>query len=584
MNQEIRISTKVYQDFARNFMGRDLSIQDRQEIALKAMAVVEFLSYAKNREFSSDDFFIKNITLQAEKECPRVFIHTGVHTLSQRQLIDDSFVFKMIRELGAYIANGLWTFENKKAMVLDILFAHHRRSSGVIFENGVYELCRQLLNNVKGDTYLPCDESLSHSIELAFSKTQVFAELDGLHTFAPIVHFILGNITYQDADPILRPSYVKDGKLQTFDKGFLAGAWGLKIDPKTFDNGRFVIMGKTYQHYLIQHLFAQVSKLALVFVPQNALTSNVKGDVEFREWLVNQKHLKAVLSLPSGLILNSGANCSLMIFDLTNEYEMVRFISLKDSDFIQRNQLTNIEALVKIINSDGFENVINVHHNEITNKNFVLDPERYVLNSDSQKAVEILSKYQTVKLGEIADIIRPFLITNRDEGDEGIVEIQGGDLPSYGYIATASKQSFVSRRTFRGIQASQVQAGDIIMTIRGSTGKVGLVSQALIDSSDLPMVVGQTGVIIRPDTNKVNPVALYMQLHSQVTQSRLALLSVGGTVSGLSIVDLKEFDIAQLSKADEQMLIENFEKQCLINDEILQKQQMLAELSERFWL
>ncbi|MDO4897664.1 MAG: restriction endonuclease subunit S, partial [Moraxella sp.] len=391
-------------------------------------------------------------------------------------------------------------------------------------------------------------------------------------------------ITCQTADPVVNPSYVNQGKLQTFTKGFVAGAWGKKIDPKDFDNSRFAVGGNTYQNYLIQHLFAQVSDLVLVFVPQNALTASVSSEVEFREWLINQKHLKAVISLPSGLTANTGMACSLMVFDLKNEYDNVRFIPLKDTPFVQKNRLVDTKTLANIINGDDFDNAVSVSHDDIIAQNHVLDPERYVLNDDSKKAMAILANYQTVKLGDITDIIRPTPASRlKDEGDELMGEIQGGDLPPYGYISEVSKRSFVTKKAWQTAKSTQVQDGDIIMTIRGSTGKVGLVGQSLIDSHEMPLVVGQTGIIIRPHGDKVSPTALYMQLHSAFAQNRLALFSVGSAIAGLSVKDIKDFDIAILSQADEQKLIENFQKQCIINDEIIQKQQELARLSDEFW-
>lgn len=569
MNQSISLNINELYSFFDN-MRDTLPMHDAKELALKSMALVELYPNADTNNLAT-------LVGQAEQAYADIF------TWQNRNLLSANLtpaLNTLIGYLVQSVQKGLWTHHNKTEWVKYLL----DNRTALMFDDSIYKLCQALFQNIAGDVYAPYDYQSYGAMQFSQSMS-IFGENPDAHPIYKLMSVIFPNITHHTADPVLNPSYVADGKLQTFAKGFLAGAWGLKIDPKTFDDSRFAVGGNTYQNYLIQHLFAQVSDLALVFVPQNTLTSSVGADVELREWLINQKHLKAVISLPSGLLLNSGVICSLMIFELKNYYETVRLISLKDSDFIQKNHLVNIDKLTKIINGDDFNNAVNVHHHEIANKNFVLDPERYVLDDDSKKAVDILAKYQTIKLGEIADIIRPAPIAKfKDEGDEGVLEIQGGDLPSYGYIATASKQTFVSPKALRSITPSQVQAGDIIMTIRGSTGKVGLVSQALVDSSHLPMVVGQTGVIIRPNTDKINPIALYMQLHSKFAQSRLALLSVGSAIAGLSVKDLKEFNIAQLSQADEQMLIENFEKQCLINDEILQKQQMLAELSERFWL
>lgn len=248
-----------------------------------------------------------------------------------------------------------------------------------------------------------------------------------------------------------------------------------------------------------------------------------------RKWLLEQKHLKAVVSLPTGIIMHSSIASALLIFDFKNQFDGVRFLSLANSEFVlklnRETSLQNLDVLIDVINGTVEHSVAKfVNYNSIIRTNYVLHPERYILDNEAQQAVALLQKYETQKLGNLVKIIRPESASLlRGSGDETIFEIQGGDLSDFGYIEVASKESFISSDVFNHIESSFLQEGDIIITVRGTIGKVGIVSQALLDKYDGRVIVGQTSLVLRvSDTDKISPIALLMQLRSKLTQASLA--------------------------------------------------------------
>ena len=74
-----------------------------------------------------------------------------------------------------------------------------------------------------------------------------------------------------------------------------------------------------------------------------------------------------------------------------------------------------------------------------------------------------------------------------------------------------------------------------------------------------------------------------MQLRSELSQSRLQVLSSGAVLSGLSVKDLKEFLVANFSLEKQKKLEENFQKQEIIKQQIIQQKQQMQFLANDFW-
>ena len=96
---------------------------------------------------------------------------------------------------------------------------------------------------------------------------------------------------------------------------------------------------------------------------------------------------------------------------------------------------------------------------------------------------------------------------------------------------------------------SRLAAGDILVTIRGTTGRVASVPASL------------EGANITQDTARVRPNAdidaqyLYFALYSAHVQKQIALHTIGQAVRGINIRDVKDLAIARPDSADEQRAI-----------------------------
>ena len=120
--------------------------------------------------------------------------------------------------------------------------------------------------------------------------------------------------------------------------------------------------------------------------------------------------------------------------------------------------------------------------------------------------------------------------------------------------------------------------------MRGTVGKVGLVSQQLIDAYQGRILAGQASLVLRiKNKAKTNPIALLMQLRSTFCQARLQQLTGGATIATLSSKDLKNFEIVELTLEEQSKLIADFEEQTQIKQQIQLLQNQQHQLTNAFW-
>lgn len=583
MSQLLTLNKNSFNEFYQSMRNR-FSVENINELAVKAMAVV-ILNKAPLNSQEEIKLAVENI----EKKYSDIFTQNGHAILSQHL---STPMLNLIMDLSDSQQKGLLTQQNKQEW-LQYLFTLQLNAvpsgfaDNFAFEETVYTLCNTLFSEVEGEVYLPSANSIYHSLMLA-SHQSVIAEGIRPSVMPELLNIILGNIQYKQSDAALNPAYIQAGQLTPFKKGFLAEPWGLKTNLDEEAKRRFAVMSNNYQNYLIQHLCQQVQDFAIVAVPMSNLFSSVKSEVEMRKWLVEQAHIKAIISFPNNFVKTASVAFSLIIFDFREKQREINFISLKDSAFIEKqlreNKLINIDLLVEIINGkpDAISRKINIE--DLATEGYMLDPERYVVDSQTAAALDILNQYETCALGNLVEILRPITSLPKEEGDHAIFEVQGGDIPEYGYIDNIGKEYQLEENCKHQLEKYYLQENDILMTIRGTTGKVGIISKSLLEQCGGRIIAGKTCVVLRLQKNvEIQPLALLMQLRSEFSQARLQRLSSGAVIAGLSVKDLKEFPIVLFSFAKQQELAEKFNQQDKIKQMIRQQEQELKALANNFW-
>lgn len=455
--------------------------------------------------------------------------------------------------------------------------------------DSVYELLNAILAQYGSETvYVPFD-SIAYSVT-ALSEKQAVAWENHTHYLGlpELLSLILDNVQYQKGNAIENPAYLEKRELKKFTKGFVLPPFGMKFQAAV--EPRFAVPSQNITHLYIQHLLQQTSDIALVCVPIGQLHSTISAEVAFREWLVNQGVLKAVIQFPANLLVGTNVVFSLLVLEPNAQHDNIQFIHLKSSEFVvvanRETQLTQIDKLADLLVQPASHSACKVvSRDEIAAQNYVLDAERYVIDDETEKVLSILAKSKTCALENVVDILRPIANAKlKDAGTERIFEVQASDIPEYGYIQAASKEIDITANLLQKSAAQFLQADDIILTVRGSTGKVGIVSADLVAKYGNRAIVGQTGLILRvknPDV--ISAKSLLMQLRSPLGQQQLKLISTGEVIPSISLKDLKDFNVILSTLAERTQAEYAFDEQTKIQEHILEQQKKLAELGNSIW-
>lgn len=389
--------------------------------------------------------------------------------------------------------------------------------------------------NTKGTAYCPFNNIINAEAELSKDEISVDAPSFGDNCeflIKALIYMLIGNVKNvrnfftSFEEQIKSHNSTKEGAEYGF--GFSCLSMGFKVGPtKRFVDAMFV-----------EDMLNRVNGRFAVIVPMRLSISSIRQELELREKITESKRLKAVISLPAGFLVGTAIYTQALVFDaVTSQHESVSFLDLKSKDYIEEGKsgrkLVNLNLKAK----DEIENVladkkntssIKVSLSEIKNNENSFDIGRYIAARESAKSLEGI---ETVNLGDVVEIYRAQASVKDSDGDK-YFEISASDINPLGIIETPKKE-IVLKKDNRALK-SLVHKGDIVLAIKGSTGKVGLV-EAEHDN----WLAGQSFVIIRLKDKAWTPEFLFWQLNSKRIKKQLGLLSTGGFIQLLKISDVK---------------------------------------------
>ncbi|WP_413517777.1 N-6 DNA methylase [Carnobacterium maltaromaticum] len=398
------------------------------------------------------------------------------------------------------------------------------------------------------------------------------------------------NIQLYMGDSISEPEFLKDG--EKFDRVITNAPFGVKGNPNIWEAlkkdsyGRFNygLPSKTSLDWAF--IMTGLSGLkengkAIFSVTNSALFmgSQVK---KIRNNFLAADLIEAVIALPVGLFSpHTNIPTAILVINrkkkrLINTVRMINATSFpvsKDKSTMVLSE-ESIDKIIKAYRNDedikGF--VKNVSTDEIKRQDAVLLPERYVkdlsykINSNSMVEIKIdkLKETDTVNLNEISEIFRGFNATSKDETDKGSYEfVKISDLNNYEVNFNKLSKGTVKENT--RAENYQIQSGDILLSVRGTTDKLALVTENRPNT-----LVTQNLVGIRPKKEIVNSNWLFEYLISPVGLAQLASFRVGTTIAQLPIKALEQLKVPKIPLEKQTLMIEEYQKE---------KQNLESELS-----
>lgn len=393
-------------------------------------------------------------------------------------------------------------------------------------------------------------------------------------------------------DPLRHPYYQDAGRLKTFRYTLALLPFGINIDagPKIVEQdlfGRFKEKTRSLSVLAVRHILAQTRGRAVVTVI-NGLLFGSGAERNLREDLLARRQIEAVVAMPAGLLGLTAIPFTILVLNTERPCETVRFVNadtaqFKESILRTKSRLTNVNQLLEVVLATSDSEITkNVSAEEILNNDAQLQVSRYVLGAREKKIATLLALKPLRRLDEIATLVKPVANLPSENGMP-VYEVGASDLPNYGYIHTASKQILIEPRADK-TKDLFLRPGDIVLIIKGSLGKVGIVGHDAPAPGKNGWIAGQSAVVIRLEIScAIDPIALFMMLRSEFGKGLVSTLTSGSAITFVQLRELKQLAIPLPSRDESDKAIAALAGEEELQQQINALQHRQASLAARCW-
>ncbi len=355
----------------------------------------------------------------------------------------------------------------------------------------------------------------------------------------------------------------------------------IKGNQESFDAGfTFPPLDKDMQEQIIENMVYSITGRFCVIVSLG-FTFRLGNTAKIRNEVLDTRRLQAVAELPTGFLPNSGISCAALFFAPKTDFQdSVMFINLSGGEFRDRERSSRmftvlnspaVEILKSGLAGTEYELCKKVSYSEIESGGNVITPSRYVLSAEVQSSQEQILKGST-RLSEIVDFVRVQVGRKENEG-ELYYEVTAGDINPAGLVEQPERAIHLSKDN--PALKSQLRQNDLIFAIKGSVGKVGLIT-----GTPCNWVVNQSFVILRLK-NKDWPVEfVFRQLKSNAMKNYIQSKTTGSVIPSLTMAELRELPlIAPTPHLVEKQRFRH-ERQIKLVKQIRELQKELAEFND----
>lgn len=522
--------------------------------------------------------------LQASEQLPFPFLDEGVWQ-NLRAVRDIAPLIHKIRVLDAQ--------DLLDTLVLDdaTFWSTESRMENFSYAPSLCDLLIALAKvNCHHRVYIPWENSGQIAARVVRNGAKAWVESQLPTTPAQILNLVSSaGWEMHPTDPLKAPLAIHQGKLIQFDVAVCAPPMGVNYPHEVSENdlwGRFIEKTPAGGVLQIRHLLAQTHGRIVIMVPNSVLFG--KGaEKQLREDLINHGYLQAVIALPPGLCSHTLIPVNILVMTSDRRNEIVRFVNANTDEFREqtarkRCELKNIPDLLELIADKNTSQVaVSVPAWQIAENDFSLEVSRYALDESALKLGTALKRYQTGKLGEFFEIIRPRQHATASSGAK-VLEVLAQDIPQFGYIHSASKETLFDLNSPRA-DTYFIRSNDILMTFKGVVGKAGIAG-VVPNAGKGCWIAGQSLVVLRCRFPEIYPPkALLIYLRSAMGQGLLSRMAVGASIPSLQLSALKDLEIPVPSVEGMQPMVRAFDEEAQIQAEIEGLRNRQTELSSDFW-
>jgi hypothetical protein len=336
---------------------------------------------------------------------------------------------------------------------------------------------------------------------------------------------------------------------------------------------------------------------AVILVAEGDLFRMVGAETVVRRQLIETGRLEAVLGVPPGLFYTS-TMVKLGLLAVSRETpgrDSVRFVDLSHEHLSHRGTRGRFEfdfdpgtetaALISGPAPTDKTTGRDVSYDEIFEHNFVLTPDRY-LNAGLRDRIDMLMRdADAATLPDVVELIRPANLQKSLGEDYTIFEASPGDIGNRGYLDQPGRSFTVDRATYTRALNQRVQPGDVLLSIKGTIGVVGLVPENVPHEGDTAIwTAGQSLMILRPKKRGgMDPITLYEYLTDETVNEFIKSLAGGSVIQNLAMKDLKAFPVPVPSKQIMEDVRDRFMARQALLDEVADIQRRIAAERAEQW-
>jgi hypothetical protein len=323
----------------------------------------------------------------------------------------------------------------------------------------------------------------------------------------------------------------------------------------------------------------RIDKRAVFVIPQGVLFA--KGQEQrLREYLLHRggecNEVQAVISLPPGVFGATAIAGAVIVLSAADGSDAVYMADLGSGrrSLLEAGEIVSAGREVALGRAQTDKARL-VSRDEIVANEFSFAPSRYL------RRVADLGE-EVVKLGDICDAMRPPAtskeVSSFEAAEVGLPDLHkwqpiNHDLEKTVYLKVPLKDSML------------VQPGDIVISIKGTVGRVALMGTA---AQSRPTVVSQSCLALRLDPKQrdknLSPQVLVMYLRSPHGQAQLAGLQVGAGVQHISPGTLMGAVSIPIPSAElYQEIRQDFDRLCELEHQVTSLEGEMADISRRRW-
>lgn len=411
------------------------------------------------------------------------------------------------------------------------------------------------------------------------------------------------------SDPLRTPTAVKGGRLQKFDAALSIPPMGIRDDLKDVVEhdlyGRFPVQQATATGLVVQHVLSQTEGTSAIVVP-NGFLFGLGRDRDLREYLLNQGWVEAVIALPAGIFESTSIGAALLILNNETVHRHVAFVDATQSFFCKQAgkgkvTLQNTDAIYRFFHDvvwlDGADDVgpaLNeslasvVPVEDILGNDASLDVSRYVMAQEQRDVQAQLASMPNQALADLAVIMSP--VPNKDRKADSpsaieVYEVGAADLPPAGYIQNPDKTISIQLAGRRSGNSNDVflRPHDVVLIVKGSTGKVGIVPADVPPPGTGGWIAGQSAVVLRGSGPDMDLRGLGLWLRSRMGQQVLDSIKTGASIPMISVGTLRKLRVLALPARWTAAAVAALDKEADLQRQVVALQREQSRIADKLW-